>query len=156
MALKDILEETRNKIASAGLDENAVSKGIAEGLSKTFSQGQEMATDKILSLVNDFNNALPVISKAGYTLEELEVEIGIPPKLIPHFRFDEARVIDTENVLGELEGNTLGYSLMKALMKAGEFQGKLRFEEMKFHHLEIELSLIPVVRLSYKSETPGE
>ena len=152
MALKDFLDEAKNKLGSASIDENPISKNIVEKISSVLDEGQDMASEKIFALIEDFNRSLPVLSKAGYELEELELELGIPPKLIPHFKYDEEEDSNVESLLNELQGNGLGTNLMKALLKAGQFQRKIKFKEMRFSHVEIELSVIPSVRLSYKSE----
>ncbi|MDC2963596.1 hypothetical protein OA067_01675 [Gammaproteobacteria bacterium] len=152
MALKDFLDEAKNKLGRAGIDENLISKNIVEKVSSVLDEGQDMASEKIFALIEDFNQSLPVLSKAGYELEELELELGIPPKLIPHFKYDEEKDSDVESLLNELQGNGLGINLMKALITAGRFQRKIKFKEMQFSHVEIELSVIPSVRLSYKSK----
>ena len=152
MALKDFLDEAKNKLGSAGLDKNLVSKNIAEKISSVLDEGQDMASEKIFALIEDFNQSLPVLKKAGYELEELELELGIPPKLIPHFKYDQEKNSDVELLLNELQGNGLGTNLMKALLKAGQFQRKIKFKDMGFSHVEIELSVIPSVRLSYKAK----
>ena len=106
--------------------------------------------DAILAVVKDLNDALPHLSKAGYTMDELEIEVGIPPKLIPHFSVDETLAENTEQSLTDLEGNTVGYTLFKGLLKAVDLQQKIVIDGMSFVRIEIELGLIPAVRLSYK------
>ena len=108
--------------------------------------------DAILAVVKDLNDALPHLSKAGYTMDELEIEVGIPPKLIPHFSVDETLAENTEQSLTDLEGNTIGYALFKALLKAADLQKKIVINDMSFARIEIELGLIPAVRLSYKQK----
>ena len=108
--------------------------------------------DAILAVVNDLNDALPHLSKAGYTMDELEIEVGIPPKLIPHFSVDETLAENTEQSLTDLEGNTVGYALFRALLKAADLQQKIVINDMSFARIEIELGLIPAVRLSYKQK----
>ena len=108
--------------------------------------------DAILAVVSDLNDALPHLAKAGYTMDELEIEIGIPPKLIPHFSVDETLAENTKQSLTDLEGNTVGYALFKALLKAADLQQKIVINDMSFARIEIELGLIPAVRLSYKQK----
>ncbi len=106
--------------------------------------------DAILAVINDLNDTLPHLAKAGYTMNELEIEVGVLPKLIPHFTVDEMPVENTEQSLTDLEGNTVGYALFKALLKATDLQQKIDIDGMSFARIEIELGLVPVVRLSYK------
>ena len=152
MALKDFLDEAKSKLGGQGLDDNSISKNIVEKISSVLDESQDIASEKIFALIEDFNQSLPILSKAGYELEELELELGIPPKLIPHFKYEETKDSDAELALNELQGNGLGTNLMKALLKAGQFQRKIKLKDMKFSHVEIELSVIPAVRLSYRAK----
>ena len=152
MALKDFLDEAKSKLGGQGLDENPISKNIVEKLSSVLDESQDIASEKIFGLIEDFNQSLPILSKAGYELEELELELGIPPKLIPHFNYEETQESDAKFALNELQGNGLGTNLMKALLKAGQFQRKIKLKDMQFSHVEIELSVIPAVRLSYRAK----
>ena len=148
--LKNLLDDAKNKILESKIGENHISKEITDGLNKTFHLGQEVASDKILSLVDEFNAALPYLSKAGYTLHELEVELGLPPKLIPHFVYSADLDSDEGAAVENLEDNRFGYSLLKVLRTAGNIQEKLQFNNMLFSHVEIELSFVPNIRLAYK------
>ena len=152
MALKDFLDEAKSKLGGQDLDENPISKNIVEKLSSVLDESQDIASEKIFGLIEDFNQSLPILSKAGYELEELELELGIPPKLIPHFKYEETQESDAKLALNELQGNGLGTNLMKALLKAGQFQRKIKLKDMQFSHVEIELSVIPAVRLSYRAK----
>ena len=106
--------------------------------------------DAILEVVGNLNDALPHLAKAGYTMGELEIEIGVPPKLIPHFTVDETLAEHTEQSLNDLKGNTIGYALFKALLKAADLQQKIVIDGMSFQGVEIELGLVPALRLCYK------
>ena len=108
--------------------------------------------DAILDVVNNLNDSLPHLAKAGYNLDELEIEIGVPPKLIPHFTLDETLFENTGQVLTDLEGNAIGSALLKALLKSADLQGKIVINGMSFSRVEIELSLVPAVRLCYKQK----
>ena len=106
--------------------------------------------EAVQAVVKDLNDALPHLAKAGYTMNELEIEVGILPKLIPHFTVNEISGENIEQSLKILEENTVGYALFTALRKATDLQQKLIIDGMSFARIEIELGLTPVVRLSYK------
>lgn len=103
-------------------------------------------------LMKDFNAALPHLKKAGYTLTELEVELGIPPKLIPHFYHNPDVRLDMEQTLAALKDNGIGTALMHALKEAGSLQKELEVSDMKFSHIEVELGPIPSLKLQYKAQ----
>ena len=125
-------------------------KQTAAGVKEKVGDHSDKVGDAILAGVNDINDAIPVIDKAGYTMSELEIELGVPPKLIPHFTVNESLIVNTEQSLIDLEGNTIGHTLLKALIKATDLQQKVVINGMDFAQIEIELGLLPAVRLSYK------
>ena len=66
---------------------------------------------------------------------------------------EEALDETIEMSLVALEGNKLGYALLKSLLQAKGLQQKLEIEGMSFSRIEIEVGLIPAVRLSYEPIT---
>ncbi len=149
MDLRDFIDDAKSKI----LGENAKGKdgrgGFVDGVSNMLGKGQEMASDAAIALVDDFNQMLPVLSLAGYNLRELEIELGVPPKIISHFIFADEKTIEPSVALERLTDNSLGYNLLKTLMYAEKNKQKISFNDMVFGHIEIELGVIPSVRLCY-------
>ena len=134
--------------------ENLIDKAMqtAAGLKDKVGDPSARVGDAILDVVSSLNDALPHLAKAGYTMDELEIEIGVPPKLIPHFTVDGALVENAEQTLSDLEGNIIGSALFKALLKAAALQQKIVIKGMRFSRVEIELGIVPAVRLCYKQK----
>ena len=137
--------------------ENFIDKAMqtAVGIKDKVGDPSARVGDAILDVVSSLNDSLPHLAKAGYTMDELEIEIGVPPKLIPHFSVDGALVENAENAeqaLTDLEGNIIGTTLFKALFKAATLQQKIVINGMSFSRLEIQLGLVPAVRLCYKQQ----
>ena len=137
--------------------DNLIDKAMqtAVGIKDKVGDPSARVGDAILDVVSSLNDSLPHLAKAGYTMDELEIEIGVPPKLIPHFSVDGALVENAENAeqaLTDLEGNIIGTTLFKALFKAATLQQKIVINGMSFSHLEIQLGLVPAVRLCYKQQ----
>ena len=137
--------------------DNLIDKAMqtAAGLKDKVGDPSARVGDAILDVVSSLNDSLPHLAKAGYTMEELEIELGVPPKLIPHFSVDGALVENAENAeqaLTDLEGNIIGTTLFKALFKAATLQQKIVINGMSFSRLEIQLGLVPAVRLCYKQQ----
>ena len=137
--------------------DNLIDKAMqtAVGIKDKVGDPSARVGDAILEVVSSLNDSLPHLAKAGYTMDELEIEIGVPPKLIPHFSVDGALVENAENAeqaLTDLEGNIIGTTLFKALFKAATLQQKIVINGMSFSRLEIQLGLVPAVRLCYKQQ----
>lgn len=112
----------------------------------------QAGADKVQELVTAFQNALPAIALAGYELTEFEIELGLTPKLIPHFRCEGRSPEDIERARETLKQNKVGSLVLSALLKAGDVQRQINVAGFAFSHIEIELGLIPSVRLQYKNE----
>ena len=134
--------------------DNLIDKAMqtAVGIKDKVGDPSARVGDAILDVVSSLNDSLPHLAKAGYTMGELEIEIGVPPKLIPHFTVDETLAEHTEQSLNDLKGNTIGYALFKALLKAADLQQKIVIDGMSFEGVEIELGLVPALRLCYKQK----
>ena len=134
--------------------ENLIDKAMqtAAGLKDKVGDPSARVGDAIFDVVSSLNDSLPHLAKAGYTMDELEIEIGVPPKLIPHFTVEGALVENAEQVLTDLEGNIIGSALFKALLKAAALQQKIVINDMSFSRVEIQLGLVPAVRLCYEQK----
>jgi len=103
------------------------------------------------SIMKDFNAALPHLKKAGYILIEMEVELGIPPKLIPHFYRDSDIQLDLNSTLAAIGDNNIGKALILALNEASDLQKQIEVADMQFNYIEVELGPIPALKLQYKN-----
>ncbi len=130
----------------------AAPKSFAALTSEKFSELKDLGTEKLQALINSFQQALPAILMAGYELTEFEVELGITPKLIPHFRHAAKSPEDVERARELVRDNKLGTLILGGLLKAGEVHKQINVAGFGFSHIEIELGLIPSVRLQYKNE----
>lgn len=116
------------------------------------TQLSQVGADKIQELVTSFQHALPAIKSAGYELTEFEVELGVTPKLIPHFKHAQRSAENVEAAKEMLKDNKLGQMMLGALLKAGDVHKQINVAGFGFSHIEIELGLIPSVRLQYKKD----
>lgn len=127
-----------------------VAKQTAADVKDKIGDPSRTINDAVSEIIRNLNEALPCLAKAGYRMDGLDIEVGVPPKIIPHFAVDEVPAEAIEISMVELEGNSVGYALLKSLLQAKGLQQKIEIEGMSFSRIEIEVGLIPAVRLSYK------
>jgi hypothetical protein len=62
--------------------DNLIDKAMqtAVGIKDKVGDPSARVGDAILDVVSSLNDSLPHLAKAGYTMDELEIEIGVPPK----------------------------------------------------------------------------
>ena len=133
-----------------------IAKQTASDVKDKIGDPSKTVNEAVSDVVSKLNEALPHLAASGYRMDGLEIEVGIPPKIIPHFAVEEVLAETIEMSLVELEGNKVGYALLKSLLQAKGLQQKIEIEGMSFSRVEIEVGLIPAVRLSYKPITCKE
>ena len=147
------------------MDVNTVLNSIKDGVTKSddaidagITDTEHKITDaghrKIKAMLDELNADLPIFEKAGYKLHSLEVEVGISPKLIPHFRVCEHISKDEQKaILEEVRHKRILHALLSSLFKSSYLKNVLRVGDLDFHGLRIELSAIPTVRLQFVNLT---
>ncbi len=113
--------------------------------------------DKVKRVVNDFISITPLIERAGYEIVDLEIELGLIPKLIPHFKkVHEVTEIEKQQVLDELADKRLMSMLVNALFKSDTFQSNLNLSTYRYTGIEVEIAPLPAVRLKYEKRKQPE
>ncbi len=146
-------EVKREVTAKAGeIKDQASAKAVAikDSAAAKGSEIMEGAIAKVKDTVRDFNGALPIVKKAGYTLNEVSVELGLPPKVVANF--------DTTHHLGEaavqeiIDGNAenkLAVALVKSLFQAQRLQSSIKFVGLAARGISVELGLIPTLVIKF-------
>lgn len=108
----------------------------------------ELSLERVSS---DIKSTLPYLKKAGYTLTEVDVELGIPPRGFVHFHHHGTAHVDVDQALAAMDHNLIGKALILAIAQAGKLQEKVEDSDMPFNHVEVELAPIPSVKVEYIS-----
>ena len=134
--------------------------GKAKQTADDFKERAEVVSDKVTDSVNsvldELNAATPSLTKAGYQLQEVELEVGVPPKLIPRFSICQPQPNSVEQITEELKQNRLGRNILKGLNAANSLQSKLAVPNMEFSHIEIEIGVVPTIKLRYRQLLQSE
>ncbi|WP_394840920.1 hypothetical protein LZC95_28075 [Pendulispora brunnea] len=146
--------EVKNDVAAkAGeLKEQASAKATALKDSAT-QKGVELlegAVAKVKDTMRDFNSALPIVRKAGYTLQGVSVTLGLPPQV--HADFDAVHPLSDEAVQELLAANAenkLAVVLVKCLSRAQRLQNNIQFAGMAPRGMTVELGLIPTLVIRF-------
>jgi len=96
------------------------------------------------------NKALPIAEEAGYKLQTVEIRLGIPPKLIPHF--NQVRSLSAEEkteLLERIKDKRYTKMLLSTLFKSSEIQETLKIGDLPAGVIQIELTAVPNIILVY-------
>jgi len=110
--------------------------------------------DKLTELANSVNTALPIITQAGFDIEQTTITLGIPPKAILRARVVRELTDEEYDALVQRVGEQVVTSLVAGtFLKAAALQRSFRVGTLLSSHIEIELSPLPAVRLIFVPPT---
>lgn len=106
--------------------------------------------DKLTELAASVNEALPIITQAGFILEQMQVTIGVPPKAILRARVVREITDQEYEALVEQVGEQVLKSVVAGtFLKAAALHRSFHIGSMQSNHIEIELSPLPAVRFLF-------
>jgi anti-sigma factor ChrR (cupin superfamily) len=112
-------------------------------------------TDKAVELMSDVNVILTALPDAGFQIGELEVELGITPKVTVDVRIGQAIREDKLNaVLQANPSNVLLSATLNALLQASKLQQAVSVETLALKDVKIAMAMTatPTVALQWKEK----
>lgn len=117
----------------------------------TLSGLKNLSGDTLGKTAQTFNEALPYIERAGFDVTEIEVGMGLDPKIVPHLRLRELiSEEEKEQLLEETKSKRLINTILSSLFRASAARSKLSFRKFQFDSIELELSILPTVVLKFR------
>lgn len=111
---------------------------------------KEAGASRVNESIEELNGALPAVREAGYTLAGMEIQIGVPPKIVA--KFNTATEISDEKaeaLLAEHADHKLTALLLKALLQATRLQSKVKIAGLKPMGVDVEIGLAPHVTVKF-------
>ncbi len=110
-------------------------------------------TDKLKAIFEEVANASLLIKEAGFELDEIELELSLPPKVISHYVFLETvSEGKKEELLERTKDNKMIRLILKSLFKVSSLQSTMKIGKYKMFEVEIEIGMIPAVKLKFNKK----
>jgi hypothetical protein len=112
-------------------------------------------TEKAVKLMSDVNVILAALPDAGFQIGELEVELGITPKVTVDVRIGQAIREDKLNaVLQANPNNVLLSATLNALLQASKLQEAVSVETIELKDVKIAMAMAatPTVALQWQEK----
>jgi hypothetical protein len=106
----------------------------------------EMSLAKLDEMLAEFNEMLPVLRAAGYTLRNVEIELGLPPKLIANFLGSGGVVPELPN---EGTERALTVLLLKSIHQVTKLQSSITIKGLRPSGLTVEIGLVPRIVVTF-------
>lgn len=148
--LPDFFESIRQSFKGSN-QSKPISEAAADVYASTVGGLKGFGGDALDKTAQNFNEALPYIKRAGFSVTEIEVGIGLSPKVVPHLRMIKAiSAREREAILTEVAEKRMIHTILTTLFSATTARKRLKFNRYHFSELEMELSLMPTVTLKFK------
>ena len=106
--------------------------------------------DKLTELAASVNEAMPIITQAGFVVEQIQVSLGVPPKAILRARVvRELTDTEYETLVESLGEQVVTSAVAGTFLRAAAIHRRFRIGSMQSSHIEIELSPLPAVRFLF-------
>jgi hypothetical protein len=137
--------------ASAITEQTKELAGDVRDRASALSSGLADATmERAKAAMNDLNAALPLLSRAGYALHEVTLQLGVPPKISPLFTITGA-VPDEEidAILADAPDAKLAAMLLRALVGARKLQESIHVGGLHPRGIAVDISIPPSVSIKF-------
>ena len=124
-------------------------KAREKALEFTESELANAGVAKVRELLSRFNEALPLLEEAGCTPSEVEVEVGLPPKVVASFVTSEVSEEAIARITADNADRTLACAILKALAKGARLQKAVEVGRLHASSLAVEIGLSPVLKLTF-------
>jgi hypothetical protein len=125
--------------------------GLKELLDAAKEKTGGFGADKLAELADSINAALPIITEAGYAVEQIHTTLGIPPKVVLRARVIREITDEEYDALIERAGEKVVSSIVAGtFLKAAAVQRSFRIGSLHSSSIDLELSPLPAVRLVFE------
>ncbi len=125
---------------------------MAFDLNKLKGGVADVATQKTVQLLSDLNLVLGLLPDAGYEVGEMEVELGIAPKITVGLKLgraaNEARL---KAILDKVDNAALA-TIIKSLIEASKLQDAVSVETLELQDVKVVLTPVPSVSMQWKQK----
>jgi hypothetical protein len=124
----------------------------AKEKARELADGGELANmgiAKVREVLTLFNAALPLLEEAGCRPSSVEVEIGLPPKVVANFETADVSDEAIARITAAHPDRKLACAILKALSKGAHLQKSLEVGRLHASTLAIEISIPPCLKLTF-------
>lgn len=137
---------------AAGLKDSARDKldGARDLLASGAADLMDASLARIKETLADLSATLPALKEAGYTLTDVSVSIGVPPRIVGAFHAaDDVSVEAATKVIDANADRKLTVFLIRALLQARKLQTSVEIAGMKPRGISVEIGLAPSVVVKF-------
>lgn len=106
--------------------------------------------ERLLAALHEIDTRAGTFREAGYDLENVEMELAVPQRLIVHLeKVAEVAPAMMRSIADANRSYPTTHAILTALLKAEDMAGKVELEHLTFHQLTVYMGPVPTVRLCW-------
>ena len=109
----------------------------------------DVAVAKLHEALARFNAALPLLREAGCAPTSVDVDVGLPPKILASFATKDVVDETIARITAENPDKPLACAILKALVQGAHLQRGMQVGRLQASTLSIEIGLVPVLKLGF-------
>ncbi|MEN6311286.1 MAG: hypothetical protein ABFD80_07075 [Acidobacteriota bacterium] len=148
------MTENDNKNGSVFRMMKDKARGVQAGIAGKISQASEVGLTKLKEMTDEVNEILPLIGELGYSVESIQVGVGLIPDIIIEIS-GLTKKMDEEayrRILAEKEGKKLLGNVLRTLQTTSGLHDKIHIAGMKSDTGTLTLGLPPKITLKFKKD----
>ena len=131
---------------------------VKQAMTEATQELKSVGEDKLLETANAISKNRPVFEEAGYTVCSMEMELGLNPKVVAHFRrHAEVPLREQELLIAELEkkppaeGNLIIH-MLKSLLKVRAMENRVHLDQLALAEVALEVGIPPSARITWREQ----
>jgi hypothetical protein len=112
----------------------------------------DLATQKTVQLLSDLNLVLGLLPDAGYEVGEMEVELGLAPRVTIDLKLGRgANEAKLKAILDKVDNAVLA-TIIKSLIEASKLQEAVSVDTLELTDVKVVLTPVPSVSMQWKQK----
>jgi len=116
---------------------------------------EDLGTQKTVQLLSDLNLVLSLLPDAGYEVDEMEVELGLTPKVTLSLKVGRGNEARLRSIQEKVDNSVLS-AIVSSLIEAGKLQDAVRVDTLEMKDVTVVLTAAPTVSLQWKQKAPAK
>ncbi|HET9304740.1 MAG TPA: hypothetical protein VFO46_01820 [Candidatus Sulfotelmatobacter sp.] len=112
----------------------------------------DLGTQKTVQLLSDLNLILNLLPDAGYEVGEMEVELGVTPKVTLDLKLGRAVNEARLKTILERVDNAMLAAIISSLIQASKLQDAVSVETLELKDVKVVMTAAPNVALQWKQK----
>lgn len=111
-----------------------------------------VATDegRLIAALHEIDDRAETFRAAGYELENVEMELAVPQRLIVHLeKVADVSFSTLRSLADSNRDHPTTHAILSALLKAEDMSDKVTLQHLQYHQLTIYMGPVPTVRLCW-------